>query len=405
MMGWKIPLPVLLALWLAGTATAAADSGLGPIRWEGDTALPEVAETGRVVAVEDEHAAPPPADSFAAQATRPGVRFLWRPSPDFNRVTGGAMLVDAALSPDGGTVLLLERVGRKGGPFGSRIVLFCPKAGRIINVWSYPDRKLTQLLIPDDGERVFALQEAQPELKQATRLLSLSLPDGEIAEESEEWTEMPGDTLYHDGFLWVKDRDGTGLRRFAAGDLTEPGRRFELRESGGLLAAAPEGGLLFHLNAAGVDEWRLANGELQWARRRKVTPGWSPTFLVALGGTELVAGEAGGDTCYWLDEDRHRLSERSGNCAVWNPKKRLLFLSLEKNDAVGLFRLPERFAAESVAETRRLAPRNTGEVLYLFAAEGENAPVWVVDHRGNLFSLELKGRRWSKTMLYSPSEE
>ncbi len=403
MMGWKIPLPVLLALWLIGVS--AADSGLGPIRWEGDTALPEVAETGRMVAVDDENVSAPPADSFAARAARPGVRFLWRPSPDFNRVTGGAMLVDAALSPDGGTVLLLERVGRKGGPFGSRIVLFCPKAGRIINVWSYPDRKLTQLLIPDDEERIFALQEAQPELKQAARLLELALPDGAVAEQSAELPGAPGDGLFCDGFLWVKERDGAGLWRFSAGELSSPVRRLALRESGGLLAAAPEGGMLFHLTASGVDEWRLANGELQWGRRRELPPGWEPTFLVALGGTALVAGEAGGDTYYLLDDDRHKLSERSGNCAVWNAKDRLLFLSLEKNDAVGMFRLPDRFAAEATAETRRLAPRNTGEVLYLFAVYGANTPVWVVDHRGNLFSLELKGRRWSKTMLYSPSEQ
>ncbi len=403
-MKWsRMPLLILLGGWLI--SVAAVDSGLGPIHWEGDDALPEVVDTGRVVAVEDEKITPPPPESFAARVARPGVRFLWRPSPDFNRVTGGAMLVDAALSPDGGTVVLLERVGRKGGPFGSRIVFFCPKAERIVNVWSYPERQLSRLFLPDDGERLLVLQEAQPELKQLTRLLSLSLPDGEIVEQSAEWAEAPGDGLYHDGLLWVKDREGAGLRRFSAGDLSAPGRYFTLRGDGGLLAAAPEGGILFHLNTDGVDEWRLANGELQWGRRRELPPGWDPTFLVALGGTDLVAGEAGGDTCYFLNDGQHKLSERSGNCAAWNPKKGLLFLSLEKNDAVGVFRLPERFSAESVAETKRLAPRNTGEVLCLFAVDGADSPVWVVDHRGNIFALELKGRRWTKTILYSSSEE
>ena len=70
-------------------------------------------------------------------------------------------------------------------------------------------------------------------------------------------------------------------------------------------------------------------------------------------------------------------------------------------ESLALYRLPEKSTPSAVVSPRKLKPVNRNDNYRVFPLSGARPRVLQIDHRGNLWLLEIRPRRWVKTALYA----
>lgn len=123
---------------------------------------------------------PTPANSLAAKLALSEKRFLWNPTArPGGEFLGHPWLIAAALSGDRTVLAVVERTGADHGPYGSRIVLINTCNLTVMNVLEV-ETLVSKIAVHDAAGSLFALCEAQPELKQGHRVVEISLKNGLI---------------------------------------------------------------------------------------------------------------------------------------------------------------------------------------------------------------------------------
>ncbi|MGE4563436.1 MAG: hypothetical protein AB7F32_01075 [Victivallaceae bacterium] len=393
----------LMLMLAAALGFAADETGPGKIRWSGDDKAPKVEATGSVLLIDDDDAMRnTPRGSIAGMVTLPNKKIEWTPSLDPSRSTGGARLCDAVLAPDESAIAILERVGAGEGPFGSRVVFLNLFNSRLANVLTAADRKLSRIAILPGSGQVLALQEAQPDLGQSPRLVLLSVRHpGEIIE-SAEFGEPASDWVVAGDQALVKLADSNKLLIFRTDRLGDAPREVNLRWPGGLLFVSADGRVLINVTDRMIEYRKIDGDEFVPWKVQKLPENFKADFGAVIGrdGESLVIGQSG-SCAYFVHGDAIReISSRSGRGAVWNESEKMLVLSLDKNDSLGLVQLPSQLAVTQVTPAGKLRPATLGEVSWIFCTSGNNMPVWVVDHRANVYKMNPTGRRWNKEVIY-----
>lgn len=399
----KLWMTLLAACIGAGALVAEEALKPGRIHWEWDDAPPEVKQTGRILLIDDDNGLRgTPPGSFVALAALPGKKIEWMPTVDTTRSTGGARLMDAVLAPDESAILLLERLGEGAGPYGSRLILFNLHNGRIANVFSYPNRRLSQLLMPPGSGRIVALQEAQEALKQPAQLLLLNPRRGGKTVESAPLPGPVSSLAFRDEKIWVKLADSNRMLVFPLDDLESAPQELTLRYPGGKIFFSLDGQVFFNVTEGHIEYRRLDGGELAPWKTLAMPGGYTPDFALPVGpdGDSIVLGKEGGQGYFVQDGNFRELAGKCGRSATWNITENVLIMGLEKNDSVALYALPQELKPRTQSPAGKLKPPTMGEVAWLFTTTGEDVPVWVVDHRANLYRMTPTGRRWNKQLLY-----
>ena len=133
------------------------------------------------------------------------------------------------------------------------------------------------------------------------------------------------------------------------------------------------------LPAATIPEWgAAASADGSWLVLG--TPN-RPAWLVGRNTVRLLADKCSGIGCLLPDGE--------------------FLLGIPINESLALYRLPEKSTPSAVVSPRKLKPVNRNDNYRVFPLSGARPRVLQIDHRGNLWLLEIRPRRWVKTALYA----
>lgn len=399
--------PFAAALFAAALPLCALDTPF--LNTDEKAAKPAVAETGKLLELRDpartnRENTPPGAQ--AALVAKPGTVYEWAPSPDRTRITGGADLADAFLSPDETLLVLLEKTGGKEGPNATRVLCWNLLNSRIVNAFLIPERKLAAAM-PIPGEtRFIAIQRAQKELDQFDRLIAIDLRDGTVREESQPFNgairsfavgadrtcaTVEGD----ENILLIPHREFGAVPKFIRTLVPEP--RLLLSPAGGTLAVYGKGRMELFNTAGGAGTPELLSS-------RELPAGFQPVsgMLPSESGDPLILADADGKALLLSNGLTRPLAKRFSGVAACRVSDGKLFLGIEPKESISLYQLPNETTPLATVSPGGLRPHSRGRNFRLFALSGSGEPELILlDGQANLIRLTVQPRRWKKEMLFT----
>lgn len=390
-------LGIYLLLLVIGVGIAASDVPV--IRWEEKAITPVAVDTGAVRKLNDSAVRNAEDGSFAALAGKPGVVYEWVPSADDSRITKGAMLLDAALASDGSAVVLLERLGEKGGPFGSRIVVFDLLGHAVVAVPAFLENEFVRVAPTEkEGTAAFFALERR---KSGVRVVLWDLAAGSMVAESEVFPGKGGALLLRGDHVYLLPDGAAELLIWEHGDLMQAPLRVALKRAGGLLFAGGDGVSFAQATVGRVDFFRLQEGEAVYEKTVALRKDFIPVFGAMAGELDQGILLGDGEGCEWIvfPAGGRELELQSGRAAVWMPDEKRFLVNLLRNDAVAFCSASMTPEVDRPVDVGRLKPATNGDVRWLFPADTQERSIWVVDHRSGIFRIDMQGRRWKKAIL------
>lgn len=386
-------------------AVECAAAGLPPIVDNGGAEQrPPVRETGKLLAVDapgtDNRAGTPPG-MLAARLAVNDKFFRWSPSPAAGRVTGGAALAAAALSPDESMLILAETVGAPEGPNSTRLLYFNLLNGKLVNAKLLENRRLSSLEFAG-YDRLLALEAPQPESGRSGRLLLFDPADPAKPEESPA-AEAPLLSAVSDGtYTWYTIKGSPYFLQRENRAFQAAPRRLRTLAAGARLLLSADRKQLYLFGAGRVEFYRITGQGAELVNSQElpaeVVPEWAAA--ASADGGWLVLGAANQPAWLVGKNTLRQLAERCTALGCLLPDGRFL-LGLPVNESLGLYRLPAETKPETTVSPRKLKPLNRNDNYRIFPLTGNRPRALLVDHRGNLWQLEIRPRRWVKSALYT----
>ena len=394
--------------FLIGAFTLAAAENGSPdvIRWHGDEKVKTVQETGKLEVFEVPQAAPANADTAAERLIEPGKRYLWVPTVDRKRGTGGAKLPDSAISADRTALFLLETVGADEGPFDTRLVILDTHSGKILRVQRFAGVSYVKILpIPDTDDILLA--EAPAENQQ--KLVRVNPVTGRIRCK----TQLPvfSDWMIMDRYLLAKEQHSPTLHILSHQNLAGV-RQLKTTGKGGKLLQESDSVVNNMYPASPAKLERIAlPGTARIEYDEKILPlpdGFTPEYGLFFGTESKMQlwMEPGGAAMLRQGQNFHSLTDRVSGLAAYHAASNTLLLGLQQRNMIAEFKPYESTKQLRTTLTNQLKPPTRGDCKMLFCSLEEFPHILILDHRANFFRIQMpaKGNRWKKTLLFTPGQ-
>ena len=401
---------LILAAFSAALVLRAVDVPFLPA--DDKTEKPVVAETGRLLELQDSaqtNRKNTPPGVLGSQVAKPGVVYEWTPSPDQTRITGGADLVDAFLSPDETLLVLLEKLGGKDGPNGTRILCWNLLNDRLVRGFGIPDRKLAEARPLPDGPHFVASQRAQKEFDQPDRLVTIDLLSGAIDQESpalsgpvrsfavgrkQTYASVEGE----ENILLLSNRNLSGPLQYIRTLVPEP--RLLLSPNGGILIIYGKGRLE-------VLNTNTESGLPEMLSSRELPEDFNPVFaLLPFDNPDtLILADASGKAVLFSNGMQRPLTDQFSGIACCRAAERKLFLCIKPKESISLYLLPNETTPSMTVSPGELRPHSRDDNFRLFSLSSSGEPqLLLIDHHANIFRLTVQPRRWKKSILFSVTQ-
>ena len=394
----------LSATILFASFSLSADAPL--IRIDEEEAVPEVEETGHLIELRDPNAdnrENTPPGALAAIVAAGGVIYDWAPSPDPMRVTGGANLVDALLSPDETLLVLLEKTGAKKGPNATRILCFNLLNDKLVRAFPVKDRKLSGAAFVPGTTQIIATQLAQEAFQQPDRLIAIDLRTGEIKRESQPFAaEIRAFALNaSNSFVNLKGDDAILMIPHDSFEKSPQTIQTLVREPELLLT--PDGSRLVVYGNGRMELYNTGNPVPELISSRKIPDDFKPSRALAANNdaSVLIFLDPSGKGYLYAGGIFRRLEGRVTGIGCCRVADRKLFLGIEQKESINLYLLPNEIEPEATCSPGELRPRMAGRMFRLFPRTSSAEPELIlVDNRANIFLLTVKPRRWQKRLIF-----
>ena len=394
----------LFAAVLSATVSLPADAPL--IRIDEEEPDPVVEATGRLIELRDsnvDNRENTPPGVLAALVAANGVIYDWTPSPDPMRVTGGANLVDAFLSPDETLLVLLEKTGAKGGPNATRVLCFNLLNDKLVRAFTVTDRNLSGAAFIPGTTLFVAPQLAQEAFQQPDRLIAVDLRTGEIKRESQPFAaEIRAFAVnVSNSFVCLEGDDVILMIPHDAFEKTPQKIQTLVREPELLLT--PDGGRLV---VYGNGRMELYNTEVpvpELLSSREIPTDFEPSRAIAASddASILVFLDPSGKAYLYAGNIFRRIEGRVTGIGCCRAADRKLFLGIEQKESICLYNLPTEVEPQTTCSPGDLRPRTTGRNFRLFVRTSTAEPELIlIDNRANIFELTVKPRRWQKRLIF-----
>ena len=387
------------AVALSGWAESGSAVMLPPrIHTDDQPEIRRVTPTGKLIEAKlpGASASGAPAGMAAARLARPGRVFRWTPSPDTSRVTGGADLLDAALSPDESLLVLAERIGGAGALNSTRLLLVDLYGGRIVSSWEIERRRLIRIgFIPGENDELWAVAQGQE--GGADQLLRISLNTGRIVAESGPLAFSVLDVAATESGLWTAAANHDFYQFDPANPATPPSPvRSQLATP--KLLAAPDGSRLTVFGPGRLEIYRvIRNAKPVLASSRPLPSGFNPDHGLAVtpDASGAVLLETGGAARLIAGDSDLPLLAADAAPGCFHQAANLLLIGNRAVDGFCPFSLPATEPGKTVIPGK-LRPDNRNGVFRIFARGAAEAEAVLIDHRANVYLLTFSRRRVKK---------
>ncbi len=393
-------LPLALALMVLTVSVRAGNAPL--IRWEEKPPETEAVRTGKVVRLTDSEKES--GDTFAMRSGKAGVYYMWTPSRDNSRATGGAALLDCRMSADGSALLFLEELGEVDGILGARIIVVNISGGRITAAPEFLKNRIVSIMpLKGSGAKVLALEVLK---NGKSKLLLLDIASGKIMASSPAFSVRANSGMvWYGGRIALISGNGMEIMFFSPEKLGKGGEKFPVEEPVRLLIEGKEQLIMVSegkVSYAVIEEERIKN-EQEFMFPKKFSPSFG---IISSGGEALLLGEPGGECRIIAGGAPRKILDGCGRAVAWINNADGFALNIMHNDMVELLVSPDFAPVGSKLDPGKMRPSTRGDVRWIFPTDKQSVSMLIADHRANVFVVEQrKGRTWRKNMIYQPLAE
>lgn len=376
---------------IAGICAAQLD--LPKLKMQVVDEKPVVKETGKVVAV------PSPGlklskNSSAALLAVPGKEFIWTPSELESRTTGGADIYCSFLTGDASASIIAERIGGSGKPNGLRIIVTDIASGKVIRATKILDVKLhyAAMLSHDKLIAAVSLPGAEDEKIHIAKIdiIAESVELGGVI------TDSPAFFAASWSYLYVCIPDKKLIKVYDTFDLLQVAS-CNIGTSGiDGIALTPDFKQLavYGNDTAEIFDAEVHNKTLYSGSKHSLT-GASFTKCAPIRKDLFVFFSPGSPASLLTNGEFVTLNIRCGETFTVSPVSGTLVLENNLRE-FEIFRFPGLKAVQKYSP-RKMRPVTRNDSIAVFFTPGKKEQFLVLlDHRGNLWKIELKGKRGQK---------
>lgn len=361
----------------------------------------DIEQTGKVVELSSSGIKFVPG-SAAEKLAVPGREFLWTPSEQTARTTGGADIYTTMLTSDGSAAVICERVGGMNEPNGLRIVVVETKTGKVIRATKVFEERVLYAALEDDTTLI-AITTDPANAGTKFRIVKTDIA-GETSENSEWYDALPDGAVFKNGLVYILSSAAKKVSVYNTDDFTLAGT-CRIQNSGAMgLAISDDGNTLA---VYGNDTVELYNGKVHndtlYLKQKAVAAqeSFSRCIMVDEKGEKMVLFSTGNPALLLIGSSFIRLNNIvCGEVAAADIKRNTLLLENRKRE-LELFELaapvPDSKAKYAPLKMRPVV-RNDNTALF-FMPDKSGKKLLLADHRGNLWRLDLTGKRGKKHPL------
>ena len=370
----------------------AGNPELPKIKFSAPEERAEIKDTGRVLELKAGKRKLAPA-SAASRLAVPGRIYRWTPSVLISRATGGADLYSVDLTCDGSAVIFAERTGETGNAHGLRLIVCETESGKIVRAGKvFPVRPVSSKVLEDDTLLILA----NPASDDSTNCFFAAI---DMVKEKmtvrKELAQTPVAAALSDEFAALLNGDGSfeiysvdDFSRIAAKKLGEGFSGVTFSNDGKNVAVYGKNRILI-FNTSTL--YRRAEYKLDGADFTRCTvPGRK-------GFENAVFYSIGGDACVLQNHNLIKLEITPGGTAVSDLKTGRVIIENRIRE-LEIFQFPDLVPAAKYAPGI-MRPLSRNEIFSLHFTAGKEPRFLMVDHRGNLWKIEFKGKRGRKSAL------
>ncbi|MBS1368661.1 MAG: hypothetical protein HPZ91_01785 [Lentisphaeria bacterium] len=398
----------LFAAAFSAAFSMRADAPL--IRVDDVETPPAVKETGRLLELRDPNVnnrENTPPGVLAALVAANGVIYDWSPSPDPMRVTGGADLVDAFLSPDESLLALFERTGGKEGPNATRVLCFNLLNSKLVRAFTVADRKLAAAAFVPGSTLFVAPQLAQEAFNQPDRLVAVDLRTGSVKSESLPFEQPVRSFAVNAERSFVTLEKSENILMIPHEAFEAPARQIRTLVREPELLLTPDGSRLVVYGNGRMELYNAAIPVPELLSSREIPEDFKPSRAIAASddASVLVFLDPSGKAYLYAGGIFRALDGKVTGTGCCRLADRKLFLGIQQKEAVSLYSLPNEVEPQATCAPGELRPRMTGRNFRLFVRTSTAEPELIlIDNRANIFELTVKPRRWQKRLLFEAAK-
>jgi len=320
--------------------------------------------------------------------------FRWKPSPA-GAPMGGADLTDAVLSPDGTLFCVAEQIGGAGNLNSTRLVLINPEKG-ILGGPMLEEVRVLRLGFLPEGALLWLLAESGRNTDKAPAFLIYDLTAGKVIARSRPLAFAPGRILSAGESLWVASRNDRTLFRYDLKNFAaEPER---LSAPFVISALTPRKQELLAFGEGGGAVYAIRDGKAFQTGSIPVPPGLCPEWCRLMPGEDAVFAVSTADGKGGvLNDGKFSVLRESDAAPGWIfPEGKRLIFGDRQQEFLHPFRLPD-LEPDKTVKPGKERPATRNRTFCFFALPDKIPSLLQMDERGNVFTVQMDGRRVRKT--------
>lgn len=331
--------------------------------------------------------------SAAKELAVPGKTYRWTPSELTSRATGGADLYSAHLTADNSALVIAERIGGNGDVHGTRLIVCETASGKVVRASKvFPLRPVASKVMDDNTFVTLALAPADESSSSFFAVIDIA---DEKLSVKKKFSSVPQAAAISDKFAAILQSSGK-IDVYNTSDFSPAASKEFGRELTGIIFSNDGRELavfgkekIIILNAETL--YRKAEYKLSQANFTCCTvPGKS-------GFEHAVFYSVGGDACVLINNNLIKLDITPGGTAVSDTKSGKVIIENRIRE-LEIFQFPDLVPTGKYSPGK-MRPASRNEMFSILVTTGKEQHVLLVDHRGNIWKVEFKGKRGRKLPL------
>ena len=374
---------------------------LPKIKFQSAAGKVTIPQTGKVIEL-DAADIKLPSGSAAATLAVPGKEFIWTASELDSRTTGGADIYSMYLTSDGSAVVILERIGGSGNPNGLRIIVLDTASGKIIRASKTLDIKLHFAVLCGIDKLIAAVSDPD-DADGKIRLAKIDIIN-ESVEKSDIIAYSPCYFAVRENFIYICIPKEKTVQAYDTADFTNVAScTFQNTSAAGIALSQNAGQIaVFGGNTVEIFDANIHNNTL-YAKGKYSVPDADFTHSAAIKDDIFVFYCTGKPAYLLMNRQLIMLDVKCGEISAVHPTTGTLALENRMRE-FEVFRFPALKPLHKYAP-RKMRPLSRNDNTFLFFLPGKNADKLILaDHRGNIWKIELSGKRGKKFPIYTTSD-